>query len=103
MFSQTIGEVRATAASGEKSDRFHASLSDGLHALAQPLTILRSSITAASAEGITPSRQKHYLDISKSQVERACELFGSLQELAIAGWGLASERPVDAIEKGETP
>jgi transposase-like protein len=39
------------------------------------------SIVASSSEEITPERQRHYLEMSKSQVERACALFDSLQEL----------------------
>ena len=98
MFSQTDEETRATAGSGEEFDRFYASLADGLHALAQPLTILRSSVAAAGTEGIAPSRQRHYLDISIRQAERACAIFDSLQDLAIAGQSSAQRGPIDPKE-----
>jgi signal transduction histidine kinase len=85
MLSQAMEATRRDAGSGEEYDRFYADLADGLHALAQPLTILRGSIMALSSEEITPERQQHYLDVSKSQVERACALFDAVQALVIAG------------------
>jgi hypothetical protein len=103
MLSETIEEVRATAVSGEEVDRFYAGLSAGLHALAQPLTILRSSIAAAGADGIELSKQRRYLDISKSEVERVCELFGSLQELMIAAQSRAEQGLFDPDAQRELP
>lgn len=84
MLSHTAETAHLGIRNREDFDRFCASIADGLHALAQPLTILSSSIAAASNVGITQERQRYYLDISKSQVERACELFESLQQLAIS-------------------
>jgi hypothetical protein len=98
MPSQTAAPAYADAGSSEELERFHASMADGLHALAQPLTILRSSIAAAGAAE-TQDRQRYYLDISKSQVERACEFFDSLQQLAILAQSPADRRPSD---QGET-
>jgi signal transduction histidine kinase len=99
MLSGAAEETRAAAAAGgAEFDRFCTSLADGLHALAQPLTILRSSIAAAGADGVTPDRQRHYLDLSKRQAERACEIFDLLQELAIAGRGPEERGPFDAGE-----
>jgi signal transduction histidine kinase len=83
MLSQAAEPVQTGARSSEAFERFYASIAEGLHELAQPLTILRSSIAAANAEDATQERQRYYLDISKSQVERACELFESLQQTAI--------------------
>ena len=45
MLSAAIEGTRSATGS-EESDRFYADLADGLHALAQPLTILRGSIMA---------------------------------------------------------
>jgi signal transduction histidine kinase len=85
MLSETLEAKRPAAWISEESGRFYADLADGLHALAQPLTILRGSIMALNSEEITPERQQHYLDVSKSQVERACALFDAVQALVIAG------------------
>jgi signal transduction histidine kinase len=95
MSSPKVEAPRADKVSSEEFERFCTGITDSLHALAQPLTILRSSIAAANAPGITPERQRYYLGISKSQVERACELFDSLQQLAIAVQDLADPIPLD--------
>jgi hypothetical protein len=100
MPSHTVETPRAATGSGEELGRFYTGMAEGLHALAQPLTILRSSIAAANSAGITQERQRYYLDISKSQVDRACELFASLQQLAIS-----AQSPVDRSPsvEGELP
>src|ERR1700722_18761428 len=64
--------------------RFYAHLADGLHAMAQPLTILRSSVVASTMPGIDPDRRRRYLNISTQEVERVCGMFESLQDLVIA-------------------
>jgi len=103
MLSQTVEDVRAGAASSEQSERFYADLADGLHALAQPLTILRGSIMALSSEEITPERQRHYLDVSKSQLERACALFDAMQELMIEAQGRTERSAFDPDAQRELP
>jgi signal transduction histidine kinase len=74
----------STGEPGEDLSRFYVHLADGLHAMAQPLTVLRSSVAASAVPGITPDRHRRYLDISTQQVERACGLFECLQDLVIA-------------------
>jgi hypothetical protein len=61
----------------------YAQLSDGLHALAQPLTILRSIAVAAANPDLAAADRLRYLDISSEQIERACVLFEGLQDLVI--------------------
>jgi signal transduction histidine kinase len=65
-------------------DRFCATMSQGLHALAQPLTIVRSAVAALSAPGVTAQDQRRYLELTAQHVERTCGLFECLQELVIA-------------------
>ncbi len=63
---------------------FFAHLAQGLHAMAQPLTILRSIAVASAAPELAESERLRYLDISREQVERTCTLFEGLQDLVIA-------------------
>jgi signal transduction histidine kinase len=65
----------------ETQERFHANLATGLHALAQPLTVLRSAVVASSLSGLSDEDRKRYSDISAEQVERACSFFQSLQQM----------------------
>jgi hypothetical protein len=73
-----------SAAEGEERARFLGNMSEGLHALAQPLTILRTSVMASAAPGVDALKQRRYLDLSSQQIERACDLFEILQDLVIA-------------------
>jgi hypothetical protein len=93
--------ARAAAESSEEFDRFYASLAEGLHALAQPLTILRSSIPALCREEAGTEKQRNYLNISKVEVERACELFGAMQELLVAARSRAERAQVGPVEGRE--
>ena len=69
---------------GDESCRFFTHLADGLHAMAQPLTILRSAAVASAAPELPAAERLRYLDISREQIERACSLFEHLQDLVIA-------------------
>jgi light-regulated signal transduction histidine kinase (bacteriophytochrome) len=78
-----------------EQDWFGAELADGLHALAQPLTILRSAIgMLAIAEQDTDARQR-FLDLSVRQIERTCALFASVQDLVALRLEPAGQAPVD--------
>jgi signal transduction histidine kinase len=103
MLSQTVEETRTAATDAGELDRFYKSVADGLHALAQPLTILRGSIMALSSEEITPERQRHYLDVSKSQLERACAMFDAVQELMIAAQSRTERSGFDPDVQRELP
>jgi hypothetical protein len=76
-----VSVAGSAVASEEELARFCESVGDGLHTLAQPLTILRSAIPACSAPGISADVLRHYLEVSRGEVERACALFASLQGL----------------------
>ena len=53
-------------------DRLCASLSNGMHTMAQPLTVLRSALAACAMPGVTEEACQFYLNVSLEQVERAC-------------------------------
>lgn len=95
MHSATPGTGSSTAAEGDELAGFYTHLANGLHAMAQPLTILRSVMVASSVSGLTAVDHRRYLDISSDQVERACVLFHSLQQLVTAKQVQAGCAPVD--------
>jgi light-regulated signal transduction histidine kinase (bacteriophytochrome) len=75
--------------------QFFAHMTEGLHAMAQPLTILRSSVPALAAVDVTPAKQQRYLELSIRQVQRACALFDCLQDLLVTAQALADCAPFD--------
>jgi signal transduction histidine kinase len=79
-------------------EKFYADLGNGLHAMAQPLTILRSAVVACTLPNLPPADHRRYLDISAEQVERACGLFQSLQQLVITRQTEAANQPIDIAE-----
>lgn len=57
-------------------------LDEGLHALAQPLTILRGALGALTMRGaVSPQAAGRYLEMSNTQVERLCNLLAGLHNL----------------------
>jgi hypothetical protein len=57
-------------------------LDQGLHALAQPLTILRGALGALTTRDAVPAQAaSRYLEMSNTQVERLCSLLSGLQNL----------------------
>ncbi|MGD0482095.1 MAG: hypothetical protein ABSA42_18130 [Terracidiphilus sp.] len=57
-------------------------LDEGLHALAQPLTILRGALGALTMRGaVPPQAASRYLEMSNTQVDRLCNLLSGLQSL----------------------
>jgi hypothetical protein len=78
-----------------EQDGFYADLADGLHAMAQPLTILRSAVAMLSFANEPEVPRHRCLDISVRQVERVCDLFASLQNLVASRLGLADAAPLD--------
>ena len=77
---RSAASVAAAEAADPERARFYADLVNGLHAMAQPLTILRSAmeVLALPNAGID---QRRYLEISSRQVARTCGMFSSLQDL----------------------
>lgn len=99
----------SSVAECERRTRFFADLSNGLHAMGQPLTILRSSVPASAVPGVDATKQRRYLDISSQQIERACSLYEVLRDLVIASRCEADCAPIDlanllaAVDKDQRP
>lgn len=87
------GELTGECA-GEQ-DGFYTDLADGLHALAQPLTILRSAVAMLSLADEPEAPRHRCLDISVRQVDRVCSLFTSLQNLVASRLGAADRESLD--------
>jgi len=94
MHSATLQICPTTVVKDDELSRLCARLSQGLHALAQPLTILRSALVASTAPGISAVEQRRYLDLSTQHMERICGLFECLQDVVIASHMDAECEPI---------
>lgn len=56
-------------------------LSEGMHAMAQPMTVLRATLEIASGNAATVSQYQHAVDASLREMGRVAEAMGYLQEL----------------------
>ena len=56
-------------------------MENGLHAMAQPLTVLRGALGALAMRGGVTAESNRYLEMSNQQVERLCSLMFRLQDL----------------------
>ena len=81
----------------EELQRLYASMTTGLHALAQPLTVLRSAVSASAREDLSETDRQWYLDTAVDQVEHACTLFQHLQQLVASGRIKADCAPIDLL------
>jgi len=79
----------------EEQDAFCADVAEGLHALAQPLTILRSAILLMAAAKENGADCARYMNLSAAQIERACRLFSSLQGLMASRLTEAEPEAID--------
>jgi len=52
-----------------------------LHAMAQPLTVLRGALGALSLQGASASDANRYVELSNAQVERLCSLMSGMSML----------------------
>lgn len=59
----------------------YAGLKNGLHAMAQPLTVLRGALGAWKLRGATGAESDRYLNMSTMQVERMVGLLSCLQDV----------------------
>jgi signal transduction histidine kinase len=73
--------------------RFYADLATGLHAMAQPLTVLRAAIEVLVLPEGRNIDQRRYLEISSRQLARTCGMFASLQDL-VAARMIENQRPL---------
>lgn len=61
--------------------KFHQELANGLHAMAQPLTMLRAAIEVLALPQSAGIDRQRYLAISASAVDRTCNVFSRVQDL----------------------
>ena len=78
--------------------RFYAHFGNGLHALAQPLTVLRSTVATSLVPGLSAADQRKYLETSVQQIELACLVFQCLQDLLVAGQNPAQCGPLELTD-----
>lgn len=80
----------------------YADLANGLHAMAQPLTILRGALGAlAMAKAVGPGHER-YLEMSTREIERLCDTMFCLQGLLDAASYPADCKPTPLVELIET-
>jgi signal transduction histidine kinase len=75
--------------------RFCADVANGLHALAQPLSVLLSSIEMLLLAERSGGNRAHYLDLSAANIRRTCDLFASMQSLVASETLTAQHARVD--------
>jgi K+-sensing histidine kinase KdpD len=85
-------------ASGDRTSPLLTDLANGLHAMAQPLTILRGALGALTLTNATSADQERYLDMSTKQLERTCALLSNLQRLLDVALFEAARTNVDLWE-----
>ena len=76
-----------TEAAGEIRGAFYDALAEGLHAMAQPLTILQSCVLIAAKPELAKMATPEMLGDMAAEVERMCGLFRCLQDLVGANGG----------------
>jgi len=82
----------------EPSSLLHAELADGLHAMAQPLTILRGAMCALTLREEMEPANRRYLDMSAKQVDRLCDLMSGMQSLLYAAQNKVEFASFDLME-----
>jgi signal transduction histidine kinase len=91
-------ESAASLGDAESYARLCRELDEGLHALAQPLTILRGIFCALTmGDAVPPQTASRYLEISSTEVERMCDMLSGLRSL------LARVQPEPACTEIEFP
>jgi hypothetical protein len=89
-------ESGASVADSESYAWFRRELDEGLHALAQPLTVLRGALGALTMRDAgRPETASRYIEMSNIQVERLCNLLSGLHSLLD---GVRSEPACTGIE-----
>src|SRR5579875_3727887 len=73
----------APAGEAGRHQQFCTEVADGLHALAQPLSVLRSALELLAHGPSTVGHCQRYLDLSLDNMRRTCDLFGRLQDLML--------------------
>jgi signal transduction histidine kinase len=72
---------KAKTAASDPHAALYSELADGLHAMAQPLTIVRGALCASTLnQDVSPTTQR-YLDMTSAQLDRLCDLMSNLRSL----------------------
>jgi len=74
-------ETLATVPERDGREHLLECLGNGLHAMVQPLTILRGALGVIALKGGVAGAPERYLEISNSQVDRLCSLMSGVQSL----------------------
>ena len=78
---ELVEDLPANGAHVASEGKLCADLANGLHAMAQPLTVLRAAIGAlVLRERIAPANRR-YFEMSEQQIERLCEIMAGIQNL----------------------
>jgi len=75
--------------------KFYAEIANGLHAMAQPLTILRAAMEVLALPPSAGVDQQRYREISAAQLERTCDVFAKVQDLVSARYVEADRNQYD--------
>jgi hypothetical protein len=76
----------------------YVGLSNGLHAMAQPLTVLQGALGAWKLRGAYEAGNDRYLEMSARQVERMSDLLGCMQDILETATGEPECGAVDPAE-----
>jgi hypothetical protein len=87
--------------SSEGPNGLYAELANGLHAMAQPLTILRGALGAMVLSSPVAPGQERYLEMSNKQMDRLCDMMADLQGLLDAALYEAQCTATDIWETAE--
>jgi hypothetical protein len=86
------------ALAGGGSAKLLSEIVNGIHAIAQPLTILRAAVEVLALPEGGAVNHKRYVEISAKQLERTCNLFSCLQDLVAANLNEAQRERFDLWE-----
>lgn len=73
-------------------------LSEGMHTMAQPLTVLRATLEIASGNAYSISHYQHAIDSSLAEISRVSEAMGFVQELVRIARNVSKPTQVDLAE-----
>ena len=98
MSSALAGSASGKAAADVTSPKFHRDLANGLHAMAQPLTMLRAAIEVLAMPQSAGIDRQRYLDISSGAMDRTCRVFAHVQDLVTTSMVEAESERFDLWE-----
>jgi signal transduction histidine kinase len=78
LFKKTTETIDAAS---HAQSTLYSELADGLHAMAQPLTIVRGALCALTLHQDLPPASQRYLDMSSAQLDRLCDQMSCLRSL----------------------